>query len=179
MWYWRTEFPWRRINCFLKRRPRRDMINQALEAIRKRQFPFLILIWFTESKDKLWPAFFIHWNRLFCFSLTNSLSIRYMCDREPAITGGNLMMSVSGCIVPPVICWKTEAFYKLRCGVLFIIRLLDAEISCGDEVMLSCGSGGRSYLGHFALCHPVYCFSTLHCRRDRWLCGHCWFYSGS
>lgn len=28
----------------LKRRPRRDMINQALEAIRKRQFPFLILI---------------------------------------------------------------------------------------------------------------------------------------
>lgn len=33
----------------------------------------------------------------------------------------------------------------------------DAEISCGDEVMLSCGSGGRSYLGnlHYATRYTV------------------------
>lgn len=88
----------------LKRRPRRDMINQALEAIRKRQFPFFNIDLFTESKDKLWPAFFIHWNRLFCFSLTNSLSIRYMCDRERLSRSGNPTMSVFRCIVPLVIC---------------------------------------------------------------------------
>ena len=33
----------------------------------------------------------------------------------------------------------------------------DAEVSCGDEVMLSCGSGGRSYLGdlHYATRYTV------------------------
>ena len=37
----------------------------------------------------------------------------------------------------------------------------DAEISCGDEVMLSCGSGGRSYLGnlHYATRYTV----SQHC----------------
>ena len=50
---------------------------------------------------------------------------------------------------------------------LFIIRLLMRKSHVGDEVMLSCGSGGRSYLGNFALCHPLYCLSALYCRRDR------------
>lgn len=89
----------------LKRRPRQDTINQALETIRKMEFPFfnIDLIYGIKGQTvdsflySLEQALLFQPNELFIYPLYVRQGTA-ITEREPDD------MSVSGCIVPPVIC---------------------------------------------------------------------------
>ena len=141
----------------LKRRPRRDMINQALEAIRKRQFPFFNIDLIYGIKGQTVASFLYSLEQALLFQ-PNELFIYPLYVRPgTAITEREsddvcFQMYCAACDL-----LKDRGFLQTSMRRFIHHPSADAEISCGDEVMLSCGSGGRSYLGnlHYATRYTV------------------------
>lgn len=141
----------------LKRRPRQDMINQALEAIRKRQFPFFNIDLIYGIKGQTVASFLYSLEQALLFQ-PNELFIYPLYVRPgTAITEREsddvcFQMYCAACDL-----LKDRGFLQTSMRRFIHHPSTDAEISCGDEVMLSCGSGGRSYLGnlHYATRYTV------------------------
>ena len=132
----------------LKRRPRQDTINQALETIRKMEFPFfnIDLIYGIKGQTvdsflySLEQALLFQPNELFIYPLYVRQGTA-ITEREPDDVCFRMYCAARDLL-------KDRGFLQKSMRRFIHHPSTDAEISCGDEVMLSCGSGGRSYLGH-------------------------------
>lgn len=141
----------------LKRRPRQDSICQALNAIQKMDFPYFNIDLIYGIKGQTVESFLYSLEKALRFQ-PNELFIYPLYVRQgTGITERE----------PDDVCFR---MYRVACELLQAKGFLqtsmrrfihhpstDAEVSCGDEVMLSCGSGGRSYLGdlHYATRYTV------------------------
>ena len=130
----------------LKRRPRQDMINQALETIRKMEFPFFNIDLIYGIKGQTVDSFLYSLEQALLFQ-PNELFIYPLYVRQ----GTAITERESDDVL------KDRGFLQTSMRRFIHHPSTDAEISCGDEVMLSCGSGGRSYLGnlHYATRYTV------------------------
>ena len=145
----------------LKRRPRQDTINQALETIRKMEFPFfnIDLIYGIKGQTvdsflySLEQALLFQPNELFIYPLYVRQGTA-ITEREPDDVCFRMYCAARDLL-------KDRGFLQTSMRRFIHHPSTDAEISCGDEVMLSCGSGGRSYLGnlHYATRYTV----SQHC----------------
>ena len=136
----------------LKRRPRQDMINQALETIRKMEFPFFNIDLIYGIKGQTVDSFLYSLEQALLFQ-PNELFIYPLYVRQ----GTAITERESDDVCFRMYCaardlLKDRGFLQTSMRRFIHHPSTDAEISCGDEVMLSCGSGGRSYLGnlHYA-----------------------------
>lgn len=140
----------------LGRHPKEDSIYPALEHIRQMDFPVfnLDLIYGIEGQT---PQSLLHSleeamrfapNEVFIYPLY----VRYGTGikvREPDDVCFRLYLTARDFLL--------QRDYRQTSMRRFIRHSLTAECSCGDEVMLSCGAGGRSYLGplHYATPYAV------------------------
>ena len=127
----------------LKRRPRQDSICQALNAIQKMDFPYFNIDLIYGIKGQTVESFLYSLEKALRFQ-PNELFIYPLYVRQgTGITERE----------PDDVCFR---MYRAACELLQAKGFLqtsmrrfihhpstDAEVSCGDEVMLSCGSGGR------------------------------------
>ena len=132
----------------LKRRPRQDTINQALETIRKMEFPFFNIDLIYGIKGQTVDSFLYSLEQALLFQ-PNELFIYPLYVRQ----GTAITERESDDVCFRMYCaardlLKDRGFLQTSMRRFIHHPSTDAEISCGDEVMLSCGSGGRSYLGH-------------------------------
>ena len=145
----------------LKRRPRQDTINQALETIRKMEFPFFNIDLIYGIKGQTVDSFLYSLEQALLFQ-PNELFIYPLYVRQ----GTAITERESDDVCFRMYCaardlLKDRGFLQTSMRRFIHHPSIDAEISCGDEVMLSCGSGGRSYLGnlHYATRYTV----SQHC----------------
>ena len=141
----------------MKRRPRQDMINQALETIRKMEFPFFNIDLIYGIKGQTVDSFLYSLEQALLFQ-PNELFIYPLYVRQ----GTAITERESDDVCFRMYCaardlLKDRGFLQTSMRRFIHHPSTDAEISCGDEVMLSCGSGGRSYLGnlHYATRYTV------------------------
>ena len=141
----------------IKRRPRQNTIYQALDDIRQMDFPYFNIDLIYGIKGQTVESFLYSLEEALRFQ-PNELFIYPLYVRQgTGITERE----------PDDVCFR---MYRAACKLLQAKGFLqtsmrrfihhpstDAEVSCGDEVMLSCGSGGRSYLGdlHYATRYTV------------------------
>lgn len=141
----------------LKRRPRRDSICQALNAIREMDFPYFNIDLIYGIKGQTVESFLYSLEQALRFQ-PNELFIYPLYVRQ----GTTITERESDAVCFQMYCAARD-FLKERGFLQTSMRRFvqhpstDAEVSCGDEVMLSCGSGGRSYLGdlHYATRYTV------------------------
>ena len=130
---------------------------KELEAIRKRQFPFFNIDLIYGIKGQTVASFLYSLEQALLFQ-PNELFIYPLYVRPgTAITEREsddvcFQMYCAACDL-----LKDRGFLQTSMRRFIHHPSTDAEISCGDEVMLSCGSGGRSYLGnlHYATRYTV------------------------
>ena len=141
----------------LKRRPRQDTINQALETIRKMEFPFFNIDLIYGIKGQTVDSFLYSLEQALLFQ-PNELFIYPLYVRQ----GTAITERESDAVCFQMYCaardfLKERGFLQTSMRRFIQHSSTDAEVSCGDEVMLSCGSGGRSYLGdlHYATRYMV------------------------
>ena len=129
----------------IKRRPRQNTIYQALDDIRQMDFPYFNIDLIYGIKGQTVESFLYSLEEALRFQ-PNELFIYPLYVRQgTGITERE----------PDDVCFR---MYRAACKLLQAKGFLqtsmrrfihhpstDAEVSCGDEVMLSCGSGGRSY----------------------------------
>ena len=136
---------------------RLDLLKQAGVAIRKRQFPFFNIDLIYGIKGQTVASFLYSLEQALLFQ-PNELFIYPLYVRPgTAITEREsddvcFQMYCAACDL-----LKDRGFLQTSMRRFIHHPSADAEISCGDEVMLSCGSGGRSYLGnlHYATRYTV------------------------
>lgn len=141
----------------LKRRPRQDSICQALNAIREMDFPYFNIDLIYGIKGQTVESFLYSLEQALRFQ-PNELFIYPLYVRQ----GTAITERESDAVCFQMYCAARD-FLKERGFLQTSMRRFiqhpsaDAEVSCGDEVMLSCGSGGRSYLGdlHYATRYTV------------------------
>lgn len=141
----------------LKRRPRQDSICQALNAIREMDFPYFNIDLIYGIKGQTVESFLYSLEQALQFQ-PNELFIYPLYVRQ----GTAITERESDAVCFQMYCAARD-FLKERGFLQTSMRRFiqhpstDAEVSCGDEVMLSCGSGGRSYLGnlHYATRYTV------------------------
>lgn len=141
----------------LKRRPRRNAIYQALEDIRKMDFPYfnIDLIYGIKGQtvdsflDSLEQALRFEPNELFIYPLYVRQGTG-ITEREPDDICFEMYRAACDLLL-------AKGFLQTSMRRFILHPSTDAEVSCGVEVMLSCGSGGRSYLGnlHYATRYTV------------------------
>lgn len=141
----------------LKRRPREATINGALESIREMDFPYfnIDLIYgikgqtVTTFLHSLKCALRFRPNELFIYPLYVRQGTG-ITEREPDEVCYEMYRAACDLL-------QAEGFLQTSMRRFILHPSTDAEVSCGDEVMLSCGSGGRSYLGnlHYATRYTV------------------------
>ena len=141
----------------IKRRHLQNTIYQALDDIRQMDFPYFNIDLIYGIKGQTVESFLYSLEEALRFQ-PNELFIYPLYVRQgTGITERE----------PDDVCFR---MYRAACKLLQAKGFLqtsmrrfihhpstDAEVSCGDEVMLSCGSGGRSYLGdlHYATRYTV------------------------
>lgn len=141
----------------LKRRPRQDSICQALNAIREMDFPYFNIDLIYGIKGQTVESFLYSLEQALRFQ-PNELFIYPLYVRQ----GTAITERESDAVCFQMYCAARD-FLKERGFLQTSMRRFiqhpstDAAVSCGDEVMLSCGSGGRSYLGdlHYATRYTV------------------------
>lgn len=141
----------------LKRRPRQDSICQALNAIREMDFPYFNIDLIYGIKGQTVESFLYSLEQALRFQ-PNELFIYPLYVRQ----GTAITERESDAVCFQMYCAARD-FLKERGFLQTSMRRFiqhpstDTAVSCGDEVMLSCGSGGRSYLGdlHFATRYTV------------------------
>lgn len=154
----------------LKRRPRQNVIHKALEDIRQMDFPYFNIDLIYGIKGQTVESFLYSLEQALRFQ-PNELFIYPLYVRQG--TGITERESDDVCF----------RMYSAACDVLRANGFLqtsmrrfihhqptDAGVSCGDEVMLSCGAGGRSYLGnlHYATRYTV-CQQCIGREIDRYI----------
>lgn len=141
----------------LKRRPRKNTIYQALEDIRQMDFPYfnIDLIYGIKGQtvgsflDSLEQALRFEPNELFIYPLYVRQGTG-ITERESDEICFEMYRAACDLL-------HTKGFLQTSMRRFILHPSTDAEVSCGDEAMLSCGSGGRSYLGnlHYATPYTV------------------------
>ncbi|WP_302609549.1 radical SAM protein, partial [uncultured Bacteroides sp.] len=141
----------------LKRRPRQNTIYRALEEIRQMDFPCFNIDLIYGIKGQTVESFLYSLKEALRFRPSELFIYPLYVRRGTGITERE----------PDDVCFR---MYRAACDLLQAEGFLQtsmrrfvrhrptgAEVSCGDEVMLSCGSGGRSYLGdlHYATRYTV------------------------
>lgn len=141
----------------LKRRPRQDSICQALNAIQKMDFPYFNIDLIYGIKGQTVESFLYSLEQALQFQ-PNELFIYPLYVRQ----GTAITERESDAVCFQMYCaacdfLKERGFLQTSMRRFIQHSSTDAEVSCGDEVMLSCGSGGRSYLGdlHYATRYTV------------------------
>lgn len=131
----------------LKRRPRENTINQALESIREMDFPYfnIDLIYGIKGQTvdsflySLKSALRFRPNELFIYPLYVRQGTG-ITQREPDDVCYQMYRAACDLL-------QSEGFLQTSMRRFILHPSADAEVSCGDEVMLSCGSGGVVILG--------------------------------
>lgn len=141
----------------LKRRPRQNTIYKALEDIRQMDFPYFNIDLIYGIKGQTVESFLYSLEQALRFQ-PNELFIYPLYVRQG--TGITERESDDTCFrMYSAACDLLRASGFLQTSMRRFIHHppTDGEVSCGDEVMLSCGSGGRSYLGnlHYATRYTV------------------------
>lgn len=141
----------------LKRRSRQDSICQALNAIREMDFPYFNIDLIYGIKGQTVESFLYSLEQALQFQ-SNELFIYPLYVRQ----GTAITERESDAVCFQMYCaardfLKERGFLQTSMRRFIQHSSTDAEVSCGDEVMLSCGSGGRSYLGdlHYATRYTV------------------------
>lgn len=141
----------------LRRRPRGNTINQALESIREMDFPYFNIDLIYGIKGQTVESFLYSLKSALRFR-PNELFIYPLYVRQ----GTGITERESDDICYQMYCaacdlLQSEGFLQTSMRRFILHHSEDVEVSCGDEVMLSCGSGGRSYLGdlHYATRYTV------------------------
>ncbi len=141
----------------VKRHSLPDGIYQALERISEMEFPYfnIDLIYGIKGQTvesflySLKEALRFRPNELFIYPLYVRQGTR-ITERESDDTCFQMYCAARDLL-------RAEGFTQTSMRRFISHLSTDAEVSCGDEVMLSCGSGGRSYLGnlHYATRYTV------------------------
>lgn len=134
-----------------------DCIYPALERIGETEFPYfnIDLIYGIKGQTvesflySLEQALRFRPNELFIYPLYVRQGTR-ITEREPNDACFQMYRAARDLL-------RAKGFVQTSMRRFISHPSTDAEVSCGDEVMLSCGSGGRSYLGdlHYATRYTV------------------------
>lgn len=141
----------------LGRHPKGDSIYPALERIRRTDFPVfnLDLIYGIEGQT---PQSLLHSLKEAMRFAPDEMFIYPLYVRYG--TGIKARESDDACyrLYLTARDFLLQQGYRQTSMRRFVRHSLTAECSCGDEVMLSCGAGGRSYLGplHYATPYAVH-----------------------
>lgn len=139
------------------RRPRQQVIYRALENIRQMDFPYFNIDLIYGIKGQTVESFLHSLEEALRF-LPNELFIYPLyvrrgtgiTEREPDDACFRIYCAARDLL-------QAKGFVQTSMRRFTRRPSAGAEVSCGDEVMLSCGAGGRSYLGdlHYATRYAV------------------------
>lgn len=141
----------------LKRHAMPRHIYPALECIRQKDFPYFNIDLIYGIKGQTVESFLYSLEQALLFQ-PNELFIYPLYVRQgTGITERELDEHCFRMYVAARDLLHEKGFTQTSMRRFIFHQPTDAETSCGDEVMLSCGSGGRSYLGdlHYATRYTV------------------------